>query len=121
MKHKRILVAEADQAVRVGLDALMAANGAHVLTAASADEATQAAAAFRPDAVIASGGAGGLGCIAGVRAVTRDDLPALLLTGNSSPELPEEARQAGVTFLAKPAAIETLIRTLRGLTAALAA
>ena len=121
MKHTRILIAESDYAVRIGFEAIIAAHGADVTTAASADEAAQAAPTFHPDAVIASGGAGGLGCIAGVRAVTRDDLPALLLTGDPSPELPEEARGAGVSFLAKPAAVETLIRTLRGLTAAPAA
>jgi CheY-like chemotaxis protein len=103
----KILLVEDDPAARDAL-ATVLRNWGHACTCiATADDALAAVAGVPGwDAVVSDydlpGGRNGLQTIAGVRAATRADLPALLISGTMGPALREAAAAAGCIALGKP-------------------
>jgi signal transduction histidine kinase/CheY-like chemotaxis protein len=103
----QILLVEDDPAARDAL-ATVLRNWGHTCTcAASADEALAAlAGAAGWDVVVSDydlpGDRNGLQTMAAVRAATRADLPALLISGTMGPALREAAVAAGCIALGKP-------------------
>jgi signal transduction histidine kinase/CheY-like chemotaxis protein len=85
--------------------------GCRVVAVASAAEAIGALAlrAARPDAILADfrlggGGGDGVDAIAAIRDACRFEVPAAVLTGETSPSVLRRVRAAGFAHLAKPAA-----------------
>ncbi len=103
-----ILLIEDDAAVRRSLETVLRSWGHFCASADSAEQAmrTVSGQSFRWDVVLSDydlpGGILGLQLIAQVRAATRANLPAILISGLMNAELQEQAAQADCIALAKP-------------------
>jgi CheY-like chemotaxis protein len=115
---KKILVIDDEAAVLDGMAALLESWGAQAITCATLEEATQAASALprAPDLIVADynlrEGAFGSAAIQLVRRHFAQEIPAIMVTGSTTPERILEARAMGYHFLLKPvmpAKLRTLI------------
>ena len=124
-----IVLIDDDPMARDGITTTLKDFGCRVLAVPSADEALHALAGaeFTPQAIVADyrleGGQTGLDAIAQVlanqRALFGDafQLPALLISGDTSPEELQRVADAGFNMLHKPVAIELLHRELNAVLA----
>lgn len=116
-----ILAIDDEQAIRVGMTALLESWG-HTVVAASGSEAAIAAFTARPapDVIVCDHrlrGETGVEAIRRVHAALGVDVPAILVTGDTSPENIREVQASGYPLLHKPlsharlrAAVTALIR-----------
>jgi signal transduction histidine kinase/CheY-like chemotaxis protein len=105
-----VVLVDDDLAVLAATREVLEGWGCRVVAAASAGDALEALArrGAKPDAILADfrlGGAGGdgLAAIAAIRAACRAELPAAVLTGETSPSVARRLRDAGLAQLVKPA------------------
>lgn len=106
LKNLAALVIEDDDTVRAGMALLLQSWGCHCESAATIEDAMTLARRRPPDVVISDyrlrEQRTGAEAIAALRAVLGDDLPALLITGDTAPERLREALATGVPLLHKP-------------------
>ncbi len=113
---KHVVVIDDDAAVVAAMRALFTAWGALVSGAADVRGAIEALGDSEqgPDLVVAdlrlAGGASGVDAIAAMRERWRADMPALVVSGDTSEAARAEAGAAGVTLLAKPVVAAMLRR-----------
>jgi len=116
-EHGLVLAVDDDPLVLGAMRGLLASWGYGVIACGSHDDvvAEVAAAARRPDLIIAdfhlSGGRTGIETIEHVRARFGADIPAFLVSGDTSPERLQQSRAGGYMLLHKPVSPMTL-RTL---------
>ena len=115
---RRLLVVDDDLEVLDSLCAVLEANGHDVAAAADRTEALQRAEGERGiDAILCDYRLGadsnGIDLIEEIRARVGNDVPAVLLTGDSSRPLIEEARRRGLRLLFKPIQATDLEEALR--------
>jgi DNA-binding NtrC family response regulator len=114
MLNAHVLVIEDDESVRDGTYQLLRSWGCACDTADSIEEAIDQSMCRMPDLLISDyrlrGHRSGLEAIAQVRKVTRTDLPAMLITGDTAPDRLREAIGSGITVLHKPVSASQLYR-----------
>jgi two-component system CheB/CheR fusion protein len=119
-----LLIVDDDDLVRDALALVMEANGFDVAVAASTAEAIQwVVQGGRPDMVLADyrlrGSDTGVRTVQAVREALRAMVPAIILTGDTSPERLRDINRSGLTVLHKPVLGSTLMAgissALRGL------
>jgi signal transduction histidine kinase/CheY-like chemotaxis protein len=109
-----VLVIDDDPLVLGAMRGLLTSWGYGVVACGSHDDvvADVVAAARRPDLIIAdfhlSGGRTGIETIEHVRAAFGADIPALLVSGDTSPERLQQSRESGYMLLHKPVSPMTL-------------
>jgi signal transduction histidine kinase len=115
----RVLVIDDDETVRTGMLHLLGRWGCHVMAVESIEDALQAVRLQRPDVVISDYRLRqqhtGTEAIMAVRHELDDQVPALLITGDTAPERLREACASGIPLLHKPMAPGPLYRKLREL------
>jgi CheY-like chemotaxis protein len=106
--RKLVLVIDDDPLVLEGMGGLFRSWGYHLLVAGT-DEDSHAGVADRdrpPDLIVSdyhlSGGKTGIQVIEGLRRAFSADIPAFLVSGDTSPELLRQARASGYHLLHKP-------------------
>ncbi len=111
-----VLVIDDDESVRAGMRQLLGAWGCTCEVADSIEEAQAIARAHRPGLVISDyrlrEQRTGAEAIAALRAEFGNDLPALLITGDTAPQRLREARASGVPLLHKPVLPDALYRAV---------
>ena len=121
MQGLRVLVIDDDEAVLTAMAGLLRSWGCRVNTAGSIRQALQLARVQLPDIVISDyrlrGQRTGAQAICEVRALLGNNIPALMITGDTAPERLREALGTGVPLLHKPVAPEQLYRALAALLA----
>ncbi|MDA8361485.1 MAG: PAS domain-containing protein [Gammaproteobacteria bacterium] len=114
--HTRVLFIDDDEAVRLGMYHLLALWGYECSTVESIDEALAVARQWAPDVVLSDyrlrGHETGADAINALRVLLGEDLPALLVTGDTAPERLAEAHACGVPLLHKPVPPDELQRAL---------
>lgn len=119
-----VVVIDDDADIRTGMRALLAADGYRVLEAACFDELRPHLQQLRqvPVLIISdyrlSDGETGATAIARLRVEFNDDIPAILITGDTAPERLREARDSGHLLLHKPVAPQLLRQQMATLLAA---
>jgi signal transduction histidine kinase len=115
----RVLLVEDDLAVREALTFIMETDGNKVVTKGSLAEVAHGDYP-KPDVVIADyrlgEGRNGVEAVSTVRAIFGDDVPAIILTGDTLSEVVEEIVALGFTVLHKPvsyAMLRTCLATFR--------
>ena len=112
----RVLVIDDDKAVLAGMGHLLCEWGFECDTAESIEEALALARARAPSLVICDYRLReqhtGLDAIAALRELLGDAFPALLITGDTAPDLLREAQASGIPLLHKPVSPSQLYRTL---------
>ena len=116
----RVLLLEDDPGLRQASRRWLAARGLEVAAAATGAEALRLAAdGFAPDLVVCdlhlADGENGVDALQRLRAAAGRDLPALLLSGDSSEAARALARVEGVRMLLKPVDPDELLAELRRL------
>lgn len=105
---RRFLVVDDEEDVRTGTATVLASWGSECLVAASVDDALRAAGGQAPDAMIVdwrlAAGATGLDAIERLRTAFGAPIPALIVSGASSPEDLARIKATGVPLLHKPVA-----------------
>ncbi|MES2950532.1 MAG: hybrid sensor histidine kinase/response regulator [Pseudomonadota bacterium] len=123
--NMRVLVIDDDEAVRAGMLQLVLSWGCQCEAVESIADALCSARVHRPDMVISDyrlrDQRTGAQAIAALRAELGDDLPALLVTGDTAPERLRDARATGIPLLHKPVAPTQLYRRLVDVQSALRA
>lgn len=115
-----VLVIENDATVRAGMMQVLEQWGASPLEAATLAEAEGLVAdlGVAPDVILADyhldNGANGIDLVTHLRA-RHGPIPAILITANHSPDLAQQATQAGLLVLTKPLALRRLKRVLQNL------
>jgi PAS domain S-box-containing protein len=113
-----IALVEDNLIVRQALAYALQDIGHQVLAAASGAELQAQLDSLRPDVIITdyrlAAGETGFDVIATVRAALGDDLPAILITGDTDPDLMRSMVDRGIIVLHKPVQIETLEACLAG-------
>ncbi len=105
---KLIVVIDDEAAVVQGMEVLLSGWGAQVLGSATGDDVVAAVheAGRMPDLLIVDhrlgAGANGIEVAQRIRQALDPEIPALLVTGSITPDLAEQARAAGLTFMLKP-------------------
>ncbi len=118
LRGRCIVVLDDDQTVLNAMQLLLTDWGCHVIAASTVDEATAGIeqSERQPDLVIADyrlrGGANGIDAIAQIRAVTRPNMPAVLVTGDTGVDQLREVRESKLMLLHKPVVITQLSETL---------
>lgn len=118
LKGAFVLVIDDEATILEATRALLTANGCHVLAAASGTEAIRAIALHErpPDAIISDyrlrAGETGLDVIAAIHNALGERIPALLITGDTSPKRLREAASSGYPILHKPVDPTELRRAL---------
>ncbi|NML16555.1 hybrid sensor histidine kinase/response regulator [Azohydromonas caseinilytica] len=118
---RTVLVIEDEAPIREGLRELLQAWGHTAVVAASAREAEVAQAALRqpPDLILSDlhlgEGPDGIAAIAAVRRHWRCDVPALLVTGDTTHQELRRATDGGFQVLVKPVSARKLMGVLSGL------
>jgi len=106
-----VLVIDDERSVRLGMRVLLEELGCRYVEACTVEEATQQAAAARPDVILADmrlrNGETGIGAIHSVVSAV-GPTPALLISGDTAPDRLQEATRAGIKLLHKPVALPTL-------------
>jgi len=114
-----VLVIDDDETIRTGMRQLLHAWGCTCDVADSIEEAQALARVHRPDAVIIDyrlrEQRSGAGAAAALRAEFGDELPMLLITGDTAPQRLREARATGVPLLHKPLLPAQLHRAMTAL------
>jgi signal transduction histidine kinase len=112
-----VLVIDDEAAVRQGMKALLTGLGATVTLVDGAGPALAAIACGTPDLLLVDlrlrGDENGIAVIRAVRKM-RPGLPAILISGDTSPERLREASDANIALLHKPVPIEQLQRLVAG-------
>lgn len=109
-----VLVIDDDRAVRTAMSALLDNFGARTTAAEDVDEALAMAQAERPDIVLSDlrlENATGIDAICRIRELY-GDLPAILITGDTSPEQIHKAQETGLDILHKPVNAAELERSI---------
>lgn len=109
-----VLVIDDDVAVRKAMIALLGNHGAEVRVAADVGEAMALAAASAPDVVVSDlrlGIESGIDAIARIRDIC-GDLPAILITGDTSAEQIQLAHESGLVILHKPVDVADLEKAI---------
>jgi two-component system CheB/CheR fusion protein len=116
-----VLFVEDDPAIVDATTMLLTLSGFQVHSASNGDEAlAHVAAGIRPDIVVSDyrlPGYNGIEVIRRVRQVTADDLPTILITGDTSAIEIEAANISNCTVLRKPVDIDRLISLIENLSA----
>ena len=118
LRGRRIIVLDDDQTVREAMQLLLTDWGCDVIAAATLDDTARAIQQkqFVPDLIVVDyrlrGGANGIDAIAQIRAMTKADLPAILVTGDTGVDQLREVRESKLTLLHKPVVITQLSETL---------
>jgi signal transduction histidine kinase len=106
-----VLVVDDESAVREGMQVLLEAMGCNVITADSTDSALAVAEAGWPDLALVDfrlrGDDSGLIAIERLRKI-HAGLPAIIISGDTSPARLREAQAAGVLLLSKPVQVGPL-------------
>ena len=103
-----VLVVDDEQTILDGMSALLRGWGADVIASQSTAEALEClrASEVRPDLIVADyqlrGSETGIDTIGAVRSLCGQDVPAIMITGSTTPERVEEAKSAGFHLLLKP-------------------
>jgi CheY-like chemotaxis protein len=112
----KVLVIDDDASVRVGMRQLLLQWGCTCVVVESIEDAVVASRKSRPDLVISDyrlrEQRRGTEAIALLRAEFGDDLPALLITGDTAPGRLRDAQASGIALLHKPVSPEQLYRML---------
>lgn len=112
------LVVDDEEGVRHGMRTLLEGLGARVTLAEGEADALLAAGSDQPDLLLSDfrlrGNQSGIALITKVRAM-RPGMPALLISGDTSPERLREARAANITLLHKPVLRHQLRQALASL------
>ncbi|WP_461625569.1 response regulator [Bradyrhizobium sp. 25ACV] len=113
-----ILCLDNDATILDGLSALLGGWGHHVLVAADAAAAMDAAATVLPDVVLLDyhldGGCNGLDFLDNLRQKSGREVRALVVTGDRSEAVRQAARARGCEILSKPVKPAALRRFLGG-------
>ena len=105
---KLIVVIDDEAAIVDGMKVLLSGWGAEVLSSATGDDVVAAVheAGRIPDLLIVDhrlgAGENGIEVAQRIRQALDPEIPAILITGSISPDLPETARAMGLEFLLKP-------------------
>jgi len=116
-----VLLIDDERAIREATRELLKPMHVDVLTAGSIDEAlTQAREAREPIDLILSdwrlrGQENGVDAVRAVRTVAGEATPAVLITGETSPELLKLAHESGLVILHKPLQPRALVRLIKHL------
>lgn len=115
----RVLIIDDERSVLEALGWTLGAWGLEVLTAESAAQALSLVAGHPPPNLLLAdyrlrGGATGVEAIDAVRRTVGHAIPAVLITGDTSPERLAEATASGNALLHKPVAAEELRRAVEG-------
>jgi len=116
-----VVVVDDDSIVRDGLRAILELWGCRVAVAEGQDDAIEAVQAAKvvPDAIIADyrlrADATGAQVVRALRTLLDKDIPALLITGDTSPERLRQAAGHGLSLLHKPVRPDKLRATLQQL------
>jgi CheY-like chemotaxis protein len=103
-----VLIVDDDQPILDGMSALLRGWGAEVIASQSTAEALECLRARegRPDLIVADyqlrGSETGIDTIHEVRSLCGQDIPAIMITGSTTPERVEEAKSSGFHLLLKP-------------------
>jgi signal transduction histidine kinase len=112
----RVLVIDDDEAVRTGMTQLLQSWGCQCEAVESITESLVSARTHRPDIVISDyrlrEHRTGAQAIAALRSELGEDLPAILVTGDTAPERLRDALASGIPLLHKPVAPSQLYRRL---------
>jgi Na+/proline symporter/signal transduction histidine kinase len=116
----RVVCIDNEPAVLEGMHALLTGWGCSVITAQGADQALERLrqGTHAPDIILADyhlDQGTGIGAIAALRAATRTQIPAIIITADNSAELQRDARAKGHAVLRKPvkaAALRALVHQL---------
>ncbi len=111
----RVLVVDDEEPVRLAMQALLGAYGCEVLLAGSTREAMVCSLSHAPDIALIDmrlrGTDDGIATVRSLRSAM-PALPALLISGDTSPERLREAHEAGLPLLHKPVAAEHLVAAI---------
>ncbi len=113
-----IVVLDDDHTVREAMQMLLTDWGCQVIAEATVEEAASRIrdAGRFPALIIADyrlrGGMNGIQAIDHIRALTKQSLPAVLVTGDTGAERLREVRESGITLLHKPVVVSQLSDTL---------
>lgn len=108
LRRGLILVIDDEASIQEAMRSLLTSWGHHVLVAGSEAEMLQrlAACPARPDLIICDYrlrlNENGIGVIQRLRMEYNDDIPAILITGDTAPDRLIEARESGLLLLHKP-------------------
>ena len=102
-----MIVVDDDVLVQRGMHGLLTGWGCHVITAGTSGEALAKLEEHErlPDAFVCDyrlPGETGIQAIERLRASASDDIPAVLITGDTAPERLSEAKECGYPLLHKP-------------------
>jgi signal transduction histidine kinase len=117
----RVLLIDDDRAIREATSQLLQPLGVDVIVAATIDEAVEQArdSHERIDMILSDwrlrGQENGILAVRAVRLVTGETTPAVLITGDTSPELLKLAHEHGLVVLHKPLQPRQLLRFIRHL------
>jgi CheY-like chemotaxis protein len=116
MLNVRVLIIDDDETVRVGMLYLLRGWGCECEAAETIEEALDLARAHAPEVVISDyrlrEQRTGLEAIAALRTLLGNELPALLITGDTAPDRLREAQASGIPMLHKPVSPSQLYRGL---------
>jgi len=119
LQDTNVLLLDDEMAIRDSMSLLLEEKGCHVLAATSCDEVLDKLRQknFVPDVLIVDyrlqGGKTGIG---GIKAITEYfgfDIPALIITGDTAPEILRAAKASGHTLLHKPVQSEDVLLFIR--------
>ncbi|MBO9688265.1 hybrid sensor histidine kinase/response regulator [Roseateles chitosanitabidus] len=123
IEPRLVLVIDDEEPIRVGLQLLLEEWGYEAIVAATAAEAEQAVRhrVVPPDLILSDlhlgDGPDGIAAIRGVRQLCGSNVPAILVTGDTSREELRRATESGHTVLFKPLQPRKLFNALRGMVA----
>jgi len=118
---RTVLVIDDEEAIREGLGLLLQEWGYQVLAAATTEQAQRLAGALElpPDLILSdlhlANGADGIDAIEAVRRRCGCEIPAMLITGDTTHEEMRRATESGYPVLFKPVQPRKLLNALRGL------
>ncbi|WP_423600336.1 ATP-binding protein [Roseateles sp. MS654] len=121
MEPRSVLVIDDEEPIRIGLKLLLEEWGYEAIVAATAAEAADAvrSGTLPPDLILSDlhlgDGPDGIAAIRAVRELCRTDVPAILVTGDTSREELRRATESGHTVLFKPLQPRKLFNALRGM------
>jgi two-component system, sensor histidine kinase len=113
-----VLVIDDDTEILDGMQALLTGWGCHVVAATGLDELMPSLARLPqvPKVIISDyrlrGNETGLALVEHLRSEYNDDIPAILITGDTAPDRLHEAQESGLTLLHKPVTPQELRHAL---------
>ncbi len=113
-----VLVIDDDTEILDGMQALLTGWGCHVVAAAGLADLMPSLAGLPqvPKVIISDyrlrGGETGLAVVEHLRSEYNDDIPAILITGDTAPDRLHEAQESGLTLLHKPVTPQELRHAL---------